>query len=224
MHFTDACADSWPWLFSTWQGPNPVRVSAHFCVRQDGGVEQWVDTDVVAHHARQANSYYIGIEHVADPPTCNLNALQLDVSAQLSGWLAYIYGFPIVRSFGCAFRPGFKAHNDGLQPGCGWNGGQRGRHYDGIWRSDVTWLRAAESQRVDRSPWSWNDYAAATTYYLSAMIEWYGYPQSQGLGGGYYADPYSGYASPAAYGYGYWPPDYYGYYDPYGYYGGTYYA
>jgi len=42
---------------------NPVnKVSAHFWVAKDGTIEQYVDTSIVAWHARDLNINYIGVE------------------------------------------------------------------------------------------------------------------------------------------------------------------
>ncbi len=77
-------------------------VSAHFLIGLDGRIVQMVDTDDLAWHARQANSYSVGIEHVdngwhQDPVrTPELYA----ASARLNRWLLDMYDLDVA-----AIRP-----------------------------------------------------------------------------------------------------------------------
>ena len=48
-------------LYGFFSNPD-ARVSAHFWVGQDGTIEQYVDTDVVAWHGMSLNSRYVGVE------------------------------------------------------------------------------------------------------------------------------------------------------------------
>lgn len=48
-------------LYNFFNSPS-AQVSAHFWVAQDGTVEQYVDTDVVAWHGMQLNGRYVGVE------------------------------------------------------------------------------------------------------------------------------------------------------------------
>jgi N-acetylmuramoyl-L-alanine amidase len=48
-------------LFNLFNSPS-AQVSAHFWVAQSGAIEQYVDTDVIAWHARDLNGSYCGVE------------------------------------------------------------------------------------------------------------------------------------------------------------------
>lgn len=48
-------------LFSFFNNP-AAKVSAHFWISKTGVIEQYVDTNQVAWHARQANTRYVGVE------------------------------------------------------------------------------------------------------------------------------------------------------------------
>ncbi len=160
-HFTAGCGDAWVTL-------NQRQVSSHFWVGRDGSVEQYVDTDDRAWHAGGANELFIGVEHQALPGTCDLTDTQLYMSAALSAWLCWMYGIPLQRSYGAPLTPGFKAHNDGLDPAATWN---PNRHYDGIWKPDVPWVTGLDRAMLERSPWTWDNYAWAVYYY-----EWQYWP------------------------------------------------
>jgi N-acetyl-anhydromuramyl-L-alanine amidase AmpD len=65
---------------------NPhVQASAHFGVSRGGSVWQWVDTDDIAWHAFDANTYSIGVEH-AGFPTEPLTAQQIEATGKLYAW------------------------------------------------------------------------------------------------------------------------------------------
>jgi hypothetical protein len=171
---------------------------AHFLVHLDGSVDQFVDTNDFVWHARGASRYYLGIEHVANPPGpgasppyAYLNETQLSASACLVGWLSLEFGFPLQRSKGYRFTPGIKAHNDGMQAGGNWNAA---KHYDGVWQADVPWLSAAARTALDYSPWDFDTYVYSAEWYA----EWFrenGGPQGDASewwygGYSYEDDPY----------------------------------
>ena len=71
----------------------PIRSSAHYIIGRDGEVVQMVLNADTAHHASQANSRSIGIEHNANKPTRSNprdlppTAEQYEASARLVAWL-----------------------------------------------------------------------------------------------------------------------------------------
>lgn len=70
----------------------PVQVSAHFVIGQDGEVVQMVAINDVAFHAGSANGDSIGIEHVAVVPKPTVSgilptAVEYEKSAMLVQWL-----------------------------------------------------------------------------------------------------------------------------------------
>ncbi len=76
----------------------PIRSSAHYIVGRDGEVVQMVHDADTAHHASQANSRSIGIEHNANKPgRSNPRDLpptdaQYEASARLVAWLCRQHG------------------------------------------------------------------------------------------------------------------------------------
>jgi len=67
------------------RNPN-TEASAHFGVSRGGTVWQWVDTDDIAWHAFDANTYSIGVEH-AGFPTEPLTDPQIEASGKLYAWV-----------------------------------------------------------------------------------------------------------------------------------------
>jgi hypothetical protein len=66
---------------------NPVsQVSAHFGVRHNGQMVQWVDTDDRAWHAAAANEYAIGVEHSGFAGQ-SLTSHQIESTGQLLAWV-----------------------------------------------------------------------------------------------------------------------------------------
>ncbi|MBI3936938.1 MAG: N-acetylmuramoyl-L-alanine amidase [Betaproteobacteria bacterium] len=98
---------------------NPAaRVSAHFGVRIDGSLWQWVDLADTAYHAGDlsVNSRSIGIEHEdgGDPAAVRPDALYAR-SAALVAQFAREYGIPIRRGFG---GPGIYDHRQIVATAC----------------------------------------------------------------------------------------------------------
>ena len=83
----------------------PIHVSAHYVIGQDGEVVQMVKHNDVAWHASQANSDGIGIEHVARSPRAFGKSdsglmptdAQYCASAALVNWLCDQFGIPMDR-------------------------------------------------------------------------------------------------------------------------------
>jgi subtilase family protein/N-acetylmuramoyl-L-alanine amidase-like protein len=75
-----------------------VKVSAHYVIGQDGEVVQMVKHNDVALHANNANSYSIGIEHVANTRGMYPTAIQYAASAALVRWLCQEYRLPMDRT------------------------------------------------------------------------------------------------------------------------------
>jgi V8-like Glu-specific endopeptidase len=79
----------------------PIHVSAHYVVGQDGEVVQMVRNNDIAWHASSANAHSIGIEHVANSNRAR-NLLPTDAeyrgSAKLVAWLCQCFGLPIDRT------------------------------------------------------------------------------------------------------------------------------
>jgi len=111
IHITDGRENiSGP--ISWFQNPNqknrrdePINVSAHYVIGQDGEVVQMVKHNDVAWHAGRANGNSIGIEHCArqprefgasDPGLYPAEA-QYCASAALVNWLCQQYGIPMDR-------------------------------------------------------------------------------------------------------------------------------
>jgi N-acetylmuramoyl-L-alanine amidase len=207
---------------AAWQNQIARQVRTHFWISQEGAVYQWLNTDDRGRHVDYLpNDYYLGIEHAAWPAQgLDLTEAQLFASAALSAYLAWWYGFPIQRSKGCDLTPGFKAHFDLLNPDCQaqWNVNS---HSDGIWRCDVPWVYGVDRIALDRSPWSWDDYAYVASYYLAQLTgtpipgdwvqpdptyQYAGWDESYGA----YDDPYA-----------YYDESYGAYGDPYAYYSYT---
>jgi V8-like Glu-specific endopeptidase len=76
----------------------PIHVSAHYVVGQDGEVVQMVRNNDVAWHASSANSHSIGIEHVANTRGLNPTEDEYRGSAALVAWLCSQYSLPLDRS------------------------------------------------------------------------------------------------------------------------------
>ncbi len=65
---------------------------AHFCVGKDGSIRQYAPLDVATFHCFHESHFFYGIEHTADPGTCELNDAQLSSSAMLAAALCeYIF-------------------------------------------------------------------------------------------------------------------------------------
>jgi N-acetyl-anhydromuramyl-L-alanine amidase AmpD/V8-like Glu-specific endopeptidase len=75
----------------------PIHVSAHYVVGQDGEVVQMVRNNDIAHHASQANTRSIGIEHVANSKGLMPTEAEYQASACLVAWLCAQLGIPADR-------------------------------------------------------------------------------------------------------------------------------
>jgi V8-like Glu-specific endopeptidase len=76
----------------------PIHVSAHYVVGQDGEVVQMVRNNDVAWHASSANSHSIGIEHVANTRGLTPTEAEYRGSAALVAWLCSQYHLPVART------------------------------------------------------------------------------------------------------------------------------
>jgi N-acetyl-anhydromuramyl-L-alanine amidase AmpD len=76
----------------------PIHVSAHYVVGQDGEVVQMVHHNDVAWHANSANKNSIGIEHVANTKGLMPTEAQYCASATLVRWLCDTYSIPVDRT------------------------------------------------------------------------------------------------------------------------------
>lgn len=76
----------------------PIHVSAHYVIGQDGEVVQMVPHNDVAWHANRANGDSIGIEHVANTRGLMPSDAQYCASAALTRWLCDTYNLPIDRT------------------------------------------------------------------------------------------------------------------------------
>jgi hypothetical protein len=75
----------------------PIHVSAHYVVGQDGEVVQTVRNNDQAWHANSANRDSIGIEHIANPRGLVPSEAEYCASAALVRWLCDTYNIPIDR-------------------------------------------------------------------------------------------------------------------------------
>ncbi len=76
----------------------PITVSAHYVVGQDGEVVQMVRHNDQAWHAGSANRDSIGIEHIANPRGLVPSEAEYCASAALVRWLCDTYNIPIDRT------------------------------------------------------------------------------------------------------------------------------
>lgn len=76
----------------------PIHVSAHYVVGQDGEVVQMVRHNDVAWHANRANGHSIGIEHVANTRGLVPTEDQYRGSARLVAFLCQCFGLPVDRT------------------------------------------------------------------------------------------------------------------------------
>jgi len=105
---------------SWFQNPS-AQVSAHYLIRSsDGDITQMVRDKDIAYHAREANSYSIGIEHEGyiDNPSWYTDTMYRS-SAKLTAYLCDKYGIPKDRAHiqGHSEIPG----NDHTDPGPNWD-------------------------------------------------------------------------------------------------------
>jgi N-acetyl-anhydromuramyl-L-alanine amidase AmpD len=77
---------------------NPIHVSAHYVIGQDGEVVQMVKHNDIAWHAGSANGDSIGIEHVANRRGLKPTPVEYCASATLANWLAGQFNIPIDRT------------------------------------------------------------------------------------------------------------------------------
>ena len=95
---------------------NPAnQVSAHFWVSQSGTIEQYVDTETVAWHAKQANSLYVGVETegCTTPPYADAMSTAMATALALlyaEGHRRHGWPFQLCNEFG---NPGFGYHKIG---------------------------------------------------------------------------------------------------------------
>jgi N-acetyl-anhydromuramyl-L-alanine amidase AmpD len=75
----------------------PIHVSAHYIVGQDGEVVQMVRNNDIAHHASRANTRSIGIEHVANSRGLKPTEDEYQASAALVAWFCAQFSLPIDR-------------------------------------------------------------------------------------------------------------------------------
>ncbi|MGH3454375.1 MAG: N-acetylmuramoyl-L-alanine amidase, partial [Nocardioidaceae bacterium] len=111
---------SYSGAISWFQNPE-AQVSAHYVIRSsDGEMTQMVDDADTAWHARDGNSYSIGIEHegFVDDPSWYTDAMY-NASAQVTAYACSTYGFTCDRSHvvGHSEVPG----NDHTDPGPYWD-------------------------------------------------------------------------------------------------------
>jgi N-acetylmuramoyl-L-alanine amidase-like protein len=111
---------SYAGTISWFQNPD-AQVSAHYVVRsEDGEITHMVKDEDTAWHARDGNSYAIGIEHEGfiDDPSWFTDAMYRS-SAALTKWLCDTYGIPKTREaiVGHNEVPG----NDHTDPGPHWD-------------------------------------------------------------------------------------------------------
>jgi hypothetical protein len=111
---------SYAGTISWFQNPD-AQVSAHYVVRSsDGEITQMVDDADIAWHARDGNSYSIGIEHegFVDDPSWYTDAMY-NASAQVTAYACSTHGFTCDRSHvvGHSEVPG----NDHTDPGPYWD-------------------------------------------------------------------------------------------------------
>ncbi len=84
---------------------DPLPVSAHYVIGQNGDVVQMVRNNDIAYHAGSANGDSVGIEHCARQPRAfgptdsglTPSMLQYEASAALVRWLCEGYGIPMDR-------------------------------------------------------------------------------------------------------------------------------
>lgn len=96
------------------------QVSAHFWVSQDGVIEQYVDTDVIAWHAMQMNPSYCGVETegCAEPPYAEpMSDKMVDALARLyaEGHKRHGWENRLANADG---QYGFGYHRMGVATGC----------------------------------------------------------------------------------------------------------
>jgi N-acetylmuramoyl-L-alanine amidase len=111
---------SYAGTISWFQNPDS-NVSAHYVIRSsDGEITQMVDDSDIGWHARDGNSYSIGIEHegFVDDPSWYTDAMY-NASAQVTAYACSTYGFTCDRSHvvGHSEVPG----NDHTDPGPYWD-------------------------------------------------------------------------------------------------------
>ena len=76
----------------------PIHVSSHYIVGRDGEVVQCVRNNDIAHHASQANSHTIGIEHETSTKLkLDPNEPEYAASSWLVAWLCSQFGVPVDR-------------------------------------------------------------------------------------------------------------------------------
>lgn len=167
LHFTAGCGD-------VWAGLRDRGLSVHVGVRRDGSVEQFVDLDDVAFHARDASFLYYGIETVANPPRpqdegrglvlCDITEAQLRQVARVAAFMLDVAenksgkDIPTERAPGFAFTRGIKCHADGLEKPEVWN---VKIHWDCPVRAGdddiVQWIDPGMRTALERSPWGWDE-------------------------------------------------------------------
>jgi hypothetical protein len=106
-------------LYTFFNSPS-AQVSAHFWVAQNGTVEQYVDTAVVAWHGMNLNSRYVGVETegCSNPPHND------DMSEFMIAGLAAIYAEGMARHgwpaelAGADGEPGFGYHRMAVSTAC----------------------------------------------------------------------------------------------------------
>jgi len=120
VHFTNVDRDT---TFRIFQGRgydvNPRPVSAHYVIDRDGLLYRFVEDGHIARHARAANSYSIGIEHIALPGE-RLTAVQEQTSARLIAALCIRYGIPVENIYGHRWLAGGSFTDPCICPGDLW--------------------------------------------------------------------------------------------------------
>ncbi len=129
-------------------------ISVSFSVDRDGQIHQYAKLGRACWHAFGMSHYAIGIEHTADPGTCELTDRQLEASARLSAaiveYVKHRFGFEIpLRKLDAPVtmgnvQPGFFDHRDGDSS---WN--QNG-HTDHLYR--WSWSKYLDAVRVVLAP------------------------------------------------------------------------
>jgi hypothetical protein len=150
-HFTAGCGDPYGTL-------QAGKLGVTFFVDSTGKVSQYATMGQWVWHAYSASMHYVGVEHECLPGSCDLTVAQLQASARLNAWILDVLNVPTIRSKGVAFTAGIKAHFDGLENPAAWN---PRRHWDGIWKADVSWLASSLVTALNRSPWTATQYLGA---------------------------------------------------------------
>jgi hypothetical protein len=115
LHHAIANGSLYNWFNSPASG-----VSATFWVSQDGTIEQYVDSEIVAWHAMQMNDTYCGVETdgCSDPPYADpMSDAMVEALARLYAEGHQRHGWPYVLAERDG-QPGFGYHRMGVATAC----------------------------------------------------------------------------------------------------------